>query len=184
MKTSLRLIRRTGLKYGISGGIITVLFMFLIHKMGSNILDPSFSLMTVLLIVLLVIFAIAEYRQRDQEIKFWKNMTVALLIYLIIAVCSSACIYVMVKYVDPALLSNYVQDRVAMMTENKDTFIDRFGQETFELTVEKVKNTRLRHIVLDRFIRDMMGGLFVGIVISAVYHFIYNRKSFINPKPE
>lgn len=181
MSAAFKNIRSSGIKYGIAGGSTIVAFLALIYYLGNSILDPSLSLVLSLVILLFVVFALIEYRQHDKETRFWKNMSIGIIIYLIIGIFSSVFVYVIVSR-DREVMQNYIDNRIEMMNENKSTFVDRFDEETFDETLEGVRKTQPHHLAIDRLMRDWMSGLFVTILISAIFHFIYNKKVFTNPK--
>lgn len=182
MDSTVKKIRKTGLKYGISGGVVTVLFLMLVAYLGTNILDPSLTLLVSAVIALFIVFAFVEHRQLERQTRFWKNMTLGIMIYLIIGIFSAVFVFIMVVWVDQDLAPKYINDRAAMMMENKQNFIDQFDEQTFEETLDDLRQTKPHHLAIDRFMRDAFTGLFITILISAIFHFIYNRKTFTTPK--
>lgn len=174
-------IIKTGLKYGVVGGVLSVVFYSVLHYLGNSIFDPALTLIVGLVILMFVFISAIEYRQIDKVRVFWKFMTLGVINYLIISLFISVFSLVLTEVSQRDLLENYVEERTTMMEENKANFT--YGEEVYEQTLNDVRETTAIDLALDGFIKNCTVGLFSTIFISLIFHFISNKKSFKNQNP-
>jgi sensor histidine kinase regulating citrate/malate metabolism len=156
-------------KYGAAGGgILASLFLTLYFLNRSPLLYAK--LIDVIILLILLVFAIREYRDiyNGGKIHFWQGMTVGILTYLFMAIISAVFTYIMTAIVDPNLLSHYIDTRMAMLQENKDTLIATIDERAYVNSLEGVKNTTVFDLALDDFLKKTIAGLIVTIAISVI----------------
>ena len=74
------LILKIGLKYGLAGGIINVLFYLAVYGFGKNPLNPEIRyVMDAFLLILFLTMATIEYWYTDSYYRFWKYMSVGII---------------------------------------------------------------------------------------------------------
>lgn len=156
-------------KYGTAGGgILVSLFLILYFSNESPLLYAK--LIDVIILLILLVFAIREYRDiyNGGKMHFWQGMSIGILSYLLMAIISAVFIYIMTAIVDPNLLSHYIESRIAMLHENKDTLIATIDEKAYVNSLEGVKNTTAFDLALDDFLKKTFAGLIVTIAISVI----------------
>gem|GEM_PF-2565622 len=169
-------IFRTALKYGLTCSIIILVFFSVLLYSDKNIFNPALSLLAGLIVLVFILFSIIEYNQIDVVPKFWKNMSVGIINYIIVALIYFLFMMIIINLVRPELLNDYISDRIAMMDENKGGFIEKFGEETYIKTLQDVKDTSPYDLALDGLIKISFIGLFSTIFISLIYLFFKTKK--------
>lgn len=179
---NLKSIKKTSLKYGSVGGASIAVFLSAIYFIDKQMLvSPSITMLIVLVIVLFLVFAIVEYRSVYVEVRFWKNMSIGIVIALAISICASLVIMAFVTVEDKALLNEYVTYRTEILEKNRQVITEQFGAESYSLAMKELNSTKSSDIFLDVLFKSSGVGLFCGILISAIFHFIYNKKIFTKP---
>lgn len=180
MTTTQKYIFRTGIKYGATGGAINIIYYLVMYWLGKNPLGPSKNIADVFIMLLFVLFGIIEYSYIDKNFRFWKYMSVGVINYLILAIISSIFILVLLNTFAPELHEQYIEDRLEMMENNKEGFIEKFDVEKYKETYKEVENTKPYHLVIDDFVKKSLIGLFLVIIISFVTTIIQDNKKFKN----
>lgn len=182
MSTSKRYIFKTGIKYGLAGGVINVIYYLAMYWSGENPIGPSKNIADVFIILLFVLFGTIEYSYIDKNFRFWKYMSVGIINYLIVAIISSIFIFLLLTSFAPELHEQYIRERIEMMESNKETFIEKFDIEKYEQTYEGVQHTKPIHLAIDDFVKKSLIGIFLIIIISFVSTIIQENKKFKNQK--
>ncbi len=160
------------LKYGLVGGGLSVLLFLLIYFLGKNPLivyrgfDFSF-----LLIPIFTAFSIKEFRDRwnNSTLRFGEGMTVGFFNYMAIAIVSALFIWIFLAVVDPELLAGYIVDRSSLLDEMKVQMIEKFGEDVYFQTIAEVQESTAFIIALDDFLKKIIIGLFLTIIISVIF---------------
>jgi len=177
MKLVTKYILRTGIKYGITGSIILVIFYSSLIYFDENVLAPGLVLLIGLLVVILIFASLYEYNQVDAIPRFWKNMSVGMLNFIVISIVYVITMTMILHYVQPEVFEEYIRNRLTMMEQNKKGYIDTFGEERFKEIYRDVKNTSRTDLVFDGPIKVSLLGLFSTIFISLIYLFIKKRNN-------
>ena len=170
-------ILKTGIKYGLTGSIIILLFYTGLIVINKNIFQPALLLLAGMIIILFVLFSIIEYNQIDRAPRFWKNMSVGMICNLIITVFFALMMIMALKFIRPELHREFVDDRVAMMQEYKQTYIEKFSEEHFNLLLEDVQTTTPLALAFDGPLKTSFGGLFFVIFFSLLFYLIKNKSN-------
>jgi len=175
-------ILRTVIKYGIVGGVINIAYYLGMYWAGENPIGPSKNIADVFVMAVFLLFAIIEYSYLDAYHRFWKYMTVGIGSYLLVSVISSIFILVMLTSIAPELHQDYINERLQMMEQNKETFLEKFEAAHYEETYKAVQNTRPAQLALDDFLKKSMIGLFLSILISFALAIIKDQNKFKTQK--
>jgi hypothetical protein len=70
---------------------------------------------------------------------FWQGVSGGVLTYLTIAMISAFFILVLTVLIDPGITTNYIESRVALLNENKQTLIDSIDEQAYFDALEGVK---------------------------------------------
>lgn len=157
------------LKYGFFGSLIFILLFLIFYFLD---LDPlvNIKVIDVLLLSIFIFFALKEFRDRynDRHLHFWQGMTGGMVTYLSLAILSALFIFFMTVIIDPELTTNYIESRIELLIENRQTLVDQMDEATFEKTVAGVKETSGLDLALDDFLKKSIIGLFLTIIMAVI----------------
>ncbi len=157
------------LRYGILGGGIVVVLFLIFYFLN---LDPlvNIKMIDMVILAIFIFFALKEFRDRynNRELHFWQGMTGGVVNYVTIALISSLFILVMTVIIDPELTTNYIEGRIRLLEENKETLIDTMDEDTFHEAVAGVEKTTAFDLALDDFLKKSVIGLFLTIIIAVI----------------
>lgn len=157
------------MRYGAIGGGIVILLFIIFYFLD---LDPlvNIKIIDVFLLAIFIFFALREFRDRynNRELHFWQGMTGGVINYLTIAVISAIFILVMTVIIDPEMTTNYIESRLELLNENRQTLIDTMDEKTYNEAVAGVKETTPIDLALDDFLKKSMIGLFLTIIIAVI----------------
>ena len=178
MNLTRKYIFKTGFKYGLTGGVILVVFYLILTMLDKSVLAPGLFFLISLLIILMVFASIYEYNQLDSQSRYWKNMSVGIVCIMTVSLVYLAVMFILLNYINPAVFEDYITDRLAMMEANKKSYIDTFGESQFQKIYDDVRNTSRIDLIFDGPIKIFLLGLFSTIFISLIYHFIKKKNKF------
>lgn len=159
-------------KYGLVGGILSILVFVIIYLLGNNPLiifgkfDFSF-----LLLPIFIAFSLKDFRDywNDKSMQFWQGMTIGFINYSVIAIISAIFILLFLSFVDPNLLTEYISNRSLLIIEMKDEMIKTMGQNVYETTYQEVQETTAYVLALDDFLKKIFIGLFLTIILCVIF---------------
>lgn len=156
-------------RYGIIGGGIVIILFLVFYFLD---LDPlvNIKLVDVLILAIFIFFALKEFRDgyNNRELHFWQGMTGGLINYVTIAIISAIFILVMTVIIDPELTTKYIEGRIALLNENRQTLVETMDEETFEEAISGVMGTNAIDLALDDFLKKSIIGLFLTIIIAVI----------------
>ena len=157
------------LRYGVIGGGIVIFLFLIFYFMNLNPL-VNIKMIDMLILAIFIFFALKEYRDRcnNRQLHFWQGMTGGVINYLTIAVISAIFILVMTVIIDPQMTTNYIESRLALLNENKQTLIETMDEKAYQDAVAGVKETTAVDLALDDFLKKSMIGLFLTIIIAVI----------------
>lgn len=161
---------RIPIRYGLIGIFLYGTLFLLLYFLGYNPLvagrpwDFGFLLMP-----LMIFFAIKDFKvnHNSGELRFWQGMTAGFVTYFVLALGVALFIFVFLK-VDPAILDSYIQDRLALLENSKEHFVEQLGEDLFEEQVDRMSHTTAVVVALDDFWKKLLIGLFLTILIAAI----------------
>jgi len=157
------------LKYGAFGGGIVILLFVIFYLLD---LDPlvNIKMIDMFILAIFIFFALKDFRDRynNRELHFWQGMTGGVINYLTIAIISALFILVMTVIIDPELTTKYVESRIELLHENRQTLVETMDEETFFDTLSGVEKTSAMDLALDDFLKKSMIGLFLTIIIAVI----------------
>ncbi|NJN27788.1 MAG: DUF4199 domain-containing protein [Cyclobacteriaceae bacterium] len=157
------------LKYGIIGGMVSVLFFLILYALDQNPL-VSVKVLDIFLLAIFIFFSIKEFRDgyNTRGLHYWQGMSVGVLTYLGIAMVSAFFILLMTTLVDPELTANYITTRIDLLDTNKQSLIETIDSNTYQEAVAGVKGTSGLDLALDDYLKKSIIGLFLTIIIAVV----------------
>ena len=157
------------LRYGVIGGAIIIFLFLLFYFLNRNpLLEIKY--IDLPLLGIFIFFALKEFKVRyqDGELRFWQGITGGMITYLTIAVISGLFILVLLNLIDPGITESYIESRVALLVENKQTLIESINEQAYIDAMEGVQSTTAVDLALDDFLKKSIIGLFLTIIIAVI----------------
>jgi hypothetical protein len=157
------------LKYGAIGGAMIAGLFLIFYFFGKNPLI-EIKYIDIPFLAIFIFFSLKEFRDRynDRELHFWQGVSGGVLTYLTIAMISAFFILVLTVLIDPGITTNYIESRVALLNENKQTLIDSIDEQAYFDALEGVKKTTPLDLAFDDFLKKSIIGLFLTIIIAVI----------------
>lgn len=168
-----------GLRYGLVGGVLTVVLFFAVTFFGENplIVNKWFDYF---LVPALVFAGVREFRiyYNARTLQFWQGASVGFIVYVTTALIFAVVIGVYLSTYGQPWVADYVRSRVALVEENRADFSEDLGEETYRRVRAEVQATTTIDLILDDAFRKLMIGVFVTLIIATV-----QRRSLTQEKP-
>lgn len=157
------------LKYGVIGGGLVILLFLVFYFLGGNPL-VEIRFVDILLLAIFIFFSIKEFKDRynNKELHFWQGVTIGMIAYFSIAIISAMFILVLTVVIDPDLTTNYIETRIELLNENRETLVESINEQAYMDAVAGVKDTGPVDLAIDDFLKKSIIGLFLTIVIAVI----------------
>jgi hypothetical protein len=157
------------LKYGAIGGLLVIILNFVFYFIGKNPL-VEIKFIDIPLLVIFIFFALKEFRDRynQNELHFWQGVTGGMITFFTLAIISALFILVLLIAIDPGITTNYIESRIALLNENKQTLIESIDEQAYIDALAGVKETTPVDLALDDFLKKSIIGLFLTIIIALI----------------
>lgn len=155
-------------KYGLMGSAVLLIIFFIYYFTGSNpLIEMDF--LDVFVLPVFLFFGVKEYRDvvNNKVLAFWQGMSVGFIIYGTIAILVPLITWVVLA-LDSSIAADYIADLLQSLAENKETLIEKLGQEKYEKTVSDAGSTTNYYLVLDILLKKLATGFLLTSVISVV----------------
>lgn len=156
-------------KYGLFAGLIAIVMFCVLYFLDLNPFVES-RILDIVLIPIFLFFAIREFRdyKNQKVLHYWQGMTVGVVTYVLMAAISAFFILFFVELLAPDALTDYVDDRIALMVDSKQEIVSQLGQDTYDESIEKLKSTSAYTLALDDLMKKSIIGLMLTIMISII----------------
>lgn len=157
------------LKYGAIGGLFVIILNFVFYLTDKNPL-VEIKFIDIPLLVIFIFFALKEFRDRynQDKLHFWQGITGGMVTFFTLAIISGLFILVLLLAIDPGITTNYIESRIALLNENKQTLIDSIDEQAYINALAGVKETTPFDLALDDFLKKSIIGLFLTIIIALI----------------
>ena len=160
---------RVPLRFGSVGGLVSIALFVALYLLDKNPL-VTIRIADVFIIPIFIFFGIREFKDyyNQRKLRFWQGMSIGIATYVIIALLSAICVFIIVYFVDDALFQDFVSNSVSDLLDKKEALVEQFGEESFNATLEKTSSMKKIHLPVDDFIKKCIIGLFLTIVFSII----------------
>ena len=156
-------------RYGLIGGGLVIVLFIVFYLLQ---LDPlvNIKIIDMLLLAIFIFFALKEFRDRynNRQLHFWQGMTAGVTCYLTVAITSALFILIMTVIIDPAMTTNYIEGRLALLSENQEKLVETMDEQAYADAVAGVNATTPTDLALDDFLKKSIIGLFLTIIIAVI----------------
>ena len=158
-----------GVRYGLVSGTLAIILFFAVMPFDENplIVNKWFDFF---LIPVFVYFAVREFRlyYNGGALQFWQGASVGFIVYVTLALLFAGVVGSYLATGGEAWVSDYIEDRTALVQENQENFTEQLGDATYQQVLAEVQAVTTLDLVLDDFYRKLMVGLFVTLIIATV----------------
>lgn len=140
------------MRYGVFGGCVVVLLFLMFYFLDLNPL-VNIKLIDVFILAIFIFFALKDYRDsyNNRQLHFWQGMTGGVINYLSLAFISATFVYVMTAIIDPDLTTKYIEGRIELLNQNKQTLVETMDEATYLEAIAGVEKTTPIDLALDDF---------------------------------
>lgn len=158
----------TAYKFGGLGGALSILAFFILSLFHP---DPTswnliFGYVMTPIVVFLSIKFFKEY-SNNRYLSFSEGMSIGFVTYTILAFLSALGIWVLLL-LSPELFAQIKASKLEVLVNGKENIINQMGINSYEYTLDSLKNILPKDIALDDGIRKIVTGLFFTIIISII----------------
>jgi hypothetical protein len=166
-------MKNIGIKYGLILGGICIVFFELYLALGKVPLGSG-KLPELGFHLILVVAAMYALRMKQGNILYtWEALSVGYFTNLVATVLTTAFLWLGLKYFHIGLIDGYIKELTTMLGSHKTQHIEAFGQKSYTATLASIKQTNLRDIIVDDFIKKSVF-MVIPIFIAAL---ILRRKA-------
>ncbi|WP_422354873.1 DUF4199 domain-containing protein [Roseivirga pacifica] len=165
-------IRKVAVKYGLVGGLMSVLAFAVFYALGHQPWRNLISfILDAVIIGMFCFLAIREFKvsYNGSELRFYHGMTIGFIVYLLIGFVFSLFFAGFINWIVPDFLAEYIQIAIEDLNLRKDMLleqVDKNPEAFFQDQVEGIRQITRSQLVLDVFLKRVLIGLFVTPIIS------------------
>jgi hypothetical protein len=164
-------IVRIPLKYGFFAGLLAFALVMILFYLGNTHpqLYPIFLDFRILLFGLFIYFSIREFKvmANNGTLHFWQGMVIGILCYVTAAWIASVALVALGK-LDASYVANYVNETSELLIQNKEGIVEKVGQAQYDAQLNVLPSTTIFALAFDYFLKSMLMGLFLTIIISVI----------------
>ena len=159
---------RSAYRFGTFGGVMSIiafLFLSFFYTDATNL-----TLLFGYIISPIAIFLSIKFFKADQNsgyLSFSEGMSVGFVTYVLIAVISTLGIW-LILVISPDTFELIASAKFEVLEKGKATIIEQVGQNSYEATLESLKEMSKLDIALNDGIWKIIPGLFFTIIISII----------------
>ena len=160
---------KVSLKYGLAGGIFSILLFVVLWLIGKNPLVTN-RIYDFLLIPLFIFFSVKEFRdvRNGGELHFWQGIAAGVLTFTVMAFISGLFIWLFLEFANSGLLQDYIDTRISMINDNKEALIEKLGEPTVVQSLNDLPATSSFQLGEDDFLKKVFIGSFFTAIIALV----------------
>ncbi len=168
------IISKLGARYGLVGGILTVVAYLTLYYMG---LQPWRNLISFLLDIVIVglfcFLPIREFRadHNNGELRFYHGMTIGFVSYLTVGFVFSMFYAIFTNWIEPSFMEVYRSVQLEEMKGMKDMItsrVDENKEQFFQEQLDAVSTITNSQLILDVFLKKLIIGLFLTPIFSII----------------
>ena len=160
---------RVGLLYGVLGGAVAMILVLGLHFMDRNPLI-DIRIVDVVILAVFLVFSMREFRDRYNygALHYWQGISIGMITYFLTALISALFILVFIRFIDPDILQQYIDNRLTLLEQNKQQLIETINEQAYSKAVTGVKETTAFDLALDDLLKKSFIGLFLTIIIAVI----------------
>ncbi|MGY6559406.1 MAG: DUF4199 domain-containing protein [Nitritalea sp.] len=159
---------KQSLVFGIMGGIFSSIAFYVFYWMDFEPTKMSqlFGFVTLPFFILIALIYTKRYLNGGY-LSFAQGMSMGFLVYMLVAMLSAYSIFLAMSF-DPDLFQEVREAKIAALITTEEQIVNQLGQESYDVTLESVRNLTRADLALNEFIWKVLPGLFYTIVIAVI----------------
>jgi hypothetical protein len=161
-------LSKLAIKYGAVAAVFSILAFVVFYIMGQQPWRNLISfLLDVFVIGVFIFLALKDYKERfnNGELRFYQGMTVGFIVYLIVAVGFSLFFFVLMQWVEPDFLTEYIKLALEDLVSRKEMIVAGLSEESYLDQLSKLENTTISVLVIDAFVKRLL----IGLVLTPIF---------------
>lgn len=161
---------KTAIKYAPVAGVFMVIIYHLSFFIGVNPqIDLGHLFFDLVLIGMFIFFAEKDFKRykNDGILHFWQGMTIGFIVYTI-----GSAVFLIAQIIyynfDTDAVINYQSAATNFLNERSKIYIEKFGQEAYELQLEEIQKVTKWDLIQESTIKKIIAGFFITPVISII----------------
>jgi len=158
------------LRYSLLGGVIGSLVIAVLYFIGRHpFLLPVIFDFRIILFAVFIFFSLKELRDYHLQgvLFFWQGMISSYVFIIVSALIGSLFTWCFAKW-HTAFLSSYIEKLHEQMATYRDQIITSVGTEAYNEQLNKLPLTSPMDLAGDYFLKSMIIGLFLAIIMSVI----------------
>lgn len=159
-------------KYGVTGGILSIVMFLTLHLSGQYPLEMSSYFMSGGIILIMLFFSTKELRDYKYggQLLYWQGVSAGFVCVLLIALLSGIFIFIYATQIDSGFLTDHSQYVKETLLENPEGWIDRHGEEVYQdMLQDSTKLISPVDLALDDFLKKFLIGFFLTTIIALLF---------------
>jgi hypothetical protein len=160
---------KSAYQFGALGGLLSVVSFYILSLLypDPTNLNLLFGYVLVPVALFLSIKFFKDY-SNSGFISFSEGMTVGFVTYLILGILSSIGIWLILSF-SPDLFETIKIQKLAVLSESKDTIVSQLGENSYQVTQENMKEMSPWDVALNDGLWKIVPGMFFSIIISIIF---------------
>jgi hypothetical protein len=161
-------LRNLGLRYGLVTALLSIMAFVVFYIMGQQPWRNLVSfLLDIFVIGVFLFLSIKDYKSNvnSGELRFYQGMTVGFIVYFISALGFSLFYMVLIQWIEPDFLSDYIRVAQEDLIARKEMIIAGLSEESYNEQFSKMTETTTQVLVVDAFIKRVL----IGLVLTPVF---------------
>jgi hypothetical protein len=158
------------LRWGGIAGILTTILMITTYYIAVHpFMVAPFLDFRILIFGVFIFFALKEFRDYKQGglLYFWQGLIGCFVIVLISMSISSVGLYIF-GLLKPEFLTSYITAATEYLRTYPPEIIEQIGKDVYESNLKALPATNLGVMIETYFLKGMLIGLFVSIILSVI----------------
>lgn len=156
-------------KYGAAASLLLISLFIALFYMGKHPINISVLDIRFLILPLFMVIGMKDFRDNKNKstLHFWQGLSVGAIIFTTIGILVSLFI-IAFSTMDPDFLQVYIDERITLITDHKEAFIEKLSETTVQGQLEKLPLTTSFNLAIDYFVRTLAIGLILNVIISII----------------
>jgi hypothetical protein len=167
---NLKPLIKIGLRWGSIAGVLTTVLMITTYYIAVHpFMVAPFLDFRILVFGVFIFFGLKEFRDYVQGgiLYFWQGLIGCFVIVLVSTVISSLGLYVF-GLLKPEFLTTYVTAATTYLKTFPPEAIEQIGKDAYESNLKSLPATNLGVMIETYFLKGMLIGLFVSLLLSVI----------------
>ncbi len=159
-----------GVRNGAIAATVSILLLVFMYYMGRHpLMGSPFLDFRILLFGIFIFFSLREFRDAHQDgtLYFWQGMMGSFIMVMVTATVASMLLLLFCS-IESTFIPSYIKAATEYFKAFPKEEIEQFGKDAFDRNLEILQSTNSKQVASSYFVKSMMIGLFVSIILSVI----------------